>query len=71
MLHEQMVRVVKSNAFCMNCLDPNHFVKQCKSVQRCKQSKKLLHTLRRVDATPVGSTPALANPNALTDEELS
>ena len=27
---------VKLNSLCMNCFASNHFVKQCKSVHRCK-----------------------------------
>ena len=34
MSHQQMVDTQRSHGLCMNCLAPNHFVKQCKSVQR-------------------------------------
>ena len=73
MLHEQTVHVhvLKSHGLYMNCLAPNHFVKQCKSVQRCKRCQKLHYTLLHVNATPLSSTPALANPITLTEEEPS
>ena len=58
MSHQQMVDTLRSHGLCMNCLAPNHFVKQCKSVQCCKRCQKPHHTLLHVDASPVSSTPA-------------
>ena len=59
MTHDEKVSTLKSNRLCMNCLGPNHFVKQCKSLHRCKQCQKPHHTLLHVESTPsVNSTPA-------------
>ena len=58
MPHDEMVDLLKSHGLCMNCFGPNHFVRQCKSVQRCKRCQKSHHTLLHVDASPVSSAPA-------------
>ena len=57
MSHGEMVDTLKSHDLCMNCLAPGHFVRQCRSVQRCKCCQKPHHTLLHVDTTPVSSTP--------------
>lgn len=58
MPHEAKIATVRSNGLCMNCFASNHFVKQCKSVHRCKRCQRPHHTLLHVDSTPVNSTPA-------------
>ena len=60
--HANMIGAVKLNNLCMNCLSANHFVKQCKSVQRCKQCQKPHHTLLHVNTKQVNSTPASVVP---------
>ena len=47
--HEQMVSTLKSHNLCLNCLQPGHFVRQCKSLHRCKVCQKPHHTLLHVD----------------------
>ena len=47
--HDQRVAVLKDNNLCMNCLSSGHFVKQCKSVHKCRKCQKLHHTLLHVD----------------------
>ena len=55
--HDEKVSTLKSNY-----LGHNHFVKQCKSLHRCKQCQKPHHTLLHVDsALSVNSTPAAAS----------
>ena len=44
--HEQMVSTLKSHNLCLNCLQPGHFVRQCKSLHRCKVCQRPHHTLR-------------------------
>ena len=33
--HQQKMSAVKSNELCINCLRPGHFMKQCRSANRC------------------------------------
>ena len=58
--HDQMTAVLKSHGLCLNCLRPGHYVRQCKSLHRCKKCQKLHHTLLHVDspATPPANPPA-------------
>ena len=66
--HYKMISIMKENKFCMNCLKPGHFVKQCKSLHHCKKCQKPHHTLLHVETeqgsqtTPVSSTPVSTNP---------
>ena len=64
MSHENKVATLKSNNLCMNCFSSNHFVKQCKSVHRCKRCQKPHHTLLHVDSVPTSSSPA-ATPSTI------
>ena len=56
MSHDTMVSTLKSHNPCMNCLGPNHFVKNCKSLHRCKQYQRPHHTLLHLDQI-ISSTP--------------
>ncbi len=47
--HEQKTSTLKDNHLCMNCLGA-HFVRQCKSIHRCKRCQKPHHSLLYVDA---------------------
>ena len=61
MPHDQKVSMLKANDLCLNCLGPGHFVKQCKSLHRCKRCQRPHHTMLHVDrqaATPSSSLPA-------------
>jgi len=48
--------VVKSNDLCMNCLRPGHFVKQCRSMNRCRRCQKSHHTLLHAEQGADDST---------------
>ena len=50
--HERMIATLKSNKICMNCLRPDHFVRQCKSNHRCKKCQKPHHTLLHIATIP-------------------
>jgi hypothetical protein len=40
--HNQMITILKAN-ICMNFLKPGNFLKQCRSIHRCKHCQKPLH----------------------------
>ena len=58
--HDSKLAILKTNRLCLNCFSSNHFVKQCKSVHRCKQCQKQHHTLLHTDS----ATPPTMNPSA-------
>ena len=65
MTHDIKVCMLKSNRFCMNCLGPNHFVKQCKSHHKCKQCQKPHYTLLHVENIHTeSSTPTTVTPQS-------
>ena len=65
MTHDERVSTIKLNRLCMNYLSPSHFVKQCKSLHRCKQCQKPHHTLLHVESTQgVSSTPVAITPRS-------
>ena len=57
MPHDKKVSTLKSNNLCMNCLGSGHFVRQCKSLHRCKKCQKPHHTLLHIDETPPTPPP--------------
>ena len=62
--HDKMISTLKANDLCMNCLRPGHFVKQCKSLHRCRRCQKLHHTLLHLDAKvelPAATASGLPN----------
>ena len=65
--HDKMVSTLKENKSCMNCMRPGHFIKQCKSLHRCRKCQKPHHTLLYVEpeqgsrATSMPSVPAPTN----------
>ena len=65
--HDKTMSTLKENKFCINCLKPGHFVKQCKSLHHCRKCQKLHHTLFHVETeqgshtSPVSSTPVSTN----------
>ena len=54
---EQRNSLVKSKSLCMNCLKPGHFIKQCKSLQRCRKCQKTHHMLLHQDDKPPEDKP--------------
>ena len=54
--HEKMVSTLKAHNLCLNCLRSGHFLKQCKSLHRCKICQKPHHTLLHVEAKDSLST---------------
>ena len=68
--HDKKMSAVKSNDLCVNCLRPGHFVRQCRSVNRCRKCQKSHHTLLHVDQgaeahappTPGVNLPSNASP---------
>ena len=64
--HDTKTSTIKSNGYCINCLRPGHFVKQCRSSSRCRKCHKPHHTLLHKDASnETPSPPALPPPTAL------
>ena len=63
--HEDMMSLLKSNNYCLNCLRPGHFVRQCPSSHRCRQCQGLHHTLLHVDSVDRGNK---ANPPKLPEK---
>ena len=57
--HDEKISTVKLNGVCINCLKPGHFLKQCKSLHRCRTCQKPHHSLLHIDNTPTSnaSTP--------------
>ena len=51
--HDKIISMLKTNGLCMNCLKPSHFVKQCKSLHRCRKCQKPHHTLLHVESKEV------------------
>ena len=49
MSHDGKVAVLKEKKLCMNCLNGGHFVRNCRSVHRCKKCQKPHHSLLHVD----------------------
>ena len=62
--HEQKRSTIKSNDFCINCLRPGHFVRQCRSTSRCRKCDKSHNTLLHIEhgmeplTPPIAPTPA-------------
>ena len=54
---EQKLSVLRENRLCMNCLGSDHFVKQCKSIHRCKKCQKPHHTLLHVESPTSNTEP--------------
>ena len=56
--HDQKIGTLKTNGFCMNCLKPGHFIKQCKYLHHCKLCQKPHHMLLHIDNPPTSTTPS-------------
>ena len=54
---------MKSHGMCINCLGPNHFSRNCKSLHRCQTCQRPHHSLLHIDRPRnVSSTPAVIPP---------
>lgn len=47
--HDKKIATVKANNLCINCLRSGHFLRQCKSLHRCRECQKPHHSLLHVD----------------------
>ena len=56
--HERMVATIKSNGICINCLKPGHFVKDCRSLRRCRDCQKPHHSLLHLEMKSNAAAPA-------------
>lgn len=52
MSHDEMVDLLKLHGHCLNCLRHGHFVRDCKSLHRCRTCQRPHHSLLHVDKTP-------------------
>ena len=68
MPHDKKVATLKMNDLCMNCLGSGHFVRQCKSLHRCKKCQKPHHTLFHVEGQ--GETPPTPPPTNITEKPV-
>ena len=48
--HDKMISTLKANNLCINCLRPGHFIKECKSLHRCRKCQKPHHTLLHLES---------------------
>ena len=60
--HEKMLSTLKDNNYCLNCLKPGHFVRECKSLHRCRTCQKPHHSLLHVESKAPQPTPPPAPP---------
>ena len=67
MSHDKKISTLKSQDLCLNCLRPGHFVKQCKSLRRCRRCQNPHHTLLHVDRREQNTFPAAPAPTAVTN----
>ena len=69
--HKQKLFTIRDHHFCMNCLGGDHFIRNCRSNNRCKKCQKPHHTLlhtevqvrQHLSAPPqsVGTNPIVSN----------
>ncbi len=48
--HTGKMSILKANELCINCLRPGHFVRQCRSIHRCKVCQKPHHSLLHTES---------------------
>ena len=66
MSHDDKLLVVKQKILCMNCFCSKHFVRNCKSLSRCKMCQKSHHTLLHIgDATSTSADNSSASPASI------
>ncbi len=49
MNHDSKIALLKDKKLCMNCLSSGHFIKNCKSIHRCKKCQRSHHTLLHLE----------------------
>ena len=68
--HDERLSITRTNNYCMNCLRPGHFSKECKLSHRYRKCQKLHHTLLHVDnpqsAGKTSSHPSTVSSNTAT-----
>lgn len=70
MSRDDRLSVLKKNNLCLNCLGSGHFLKQCRSLHRCKKCQKPHHTMLHTDGKreaahrPSESSPPVETPPA-------
>lgn len=55
--HDKKLSTLTTNRVCLNCLQPGHFIKDCKSLHRCRKCQKPHHTLLHVDVREEAPKP--------------
>ena len=59
MTHDERLSALKKNSLCLNCFGSGHFVKQCRSIHKCRKCQRLHHTLLHVEPSEnATSTPS-------------
>ena len=62
--HEKMLSTLKDNNLCLNCLKPGNFIRECKSLHRCRKCQKhqsLLHMEQRDPPSTQPSSPPVSS----------
>ncbi len=61
MNHDSKIALLKEKKLCMNCLSSGHFIKNCKSIHRCKKCQRSHHTLLHLEERKNETGSASAN----------
>ncbi len=61
MNHDSKIALLKEKKLCMNCLNSGHFIKNCKSIYRCKKCQGSHHTLLHLEERKNETGSASAN----------
>ena len=65
--HDNKLALLKTNDYCINCLRPGHFIKNCKSLHHCKRCQKPHHTLLHLEE----NRPPFIDPVTTTSHHVS
>ena len=47
--HDKKLSLLKENGYCLNCLKPGHFLRQCPTDQHCRKCQKPHHTWLHIE----------------------